>query len=390
MTTKPTTLYFGPVNVDLDAKSASVDLPGGGAVKVSSEGAEVTVPGGGQVTFGPGGGAVDVPGVGRLEVRSDGFVQLPDGTLWNSWGSRSPDVVITPGAPAPIPIPQPIPIPVPRFVIERFDVPISLPTFTPHSVEWPVPVPRVQLTPFDLPWPSPTLPPGRPLAPPSPDLPDLLPSLGPAAPHVTDIKAAFAKAVDLWMPSARVTRGVVNGPIGVVPPGALSSKVDFKAAARDAAAKAGVPATPYFALIDALADEWTGWFAGFSTVVSFPAFAMWPGDTTPPVPAIPQPLSVGSSNGRTTVSAAVLYAAAAGAFDSTAAASELENAVRQLSLWYATRFASFGMTTILTNVLGRGPVPTYAPPAVDAGPVIGGTIMMSRGVLAGPNPFRVP
>lgn len=405
-TSRKSTLYFGPVNLDLDTGSASVDLPGGGEVSVSSRGAEVSLPGRGRVNFGPGGGSVEVPGTGRLEVRSDGVVLFPDGTVWNSRGSTFPDVIPTPTPGGPVPIPYPdvgslpipsfettpikIPIPVPNFVIERFDIPVTLPKLVPHMFDLPLPLPQMHSTSIDWPWSVPAPPPlpGFPFS--LPSFPDLVPTVGASAKYVVEIKSAIAQALERWLPTVQVTHGVINGPVGVVPPGALTSSVDLKAAMRTGLQSAGVPLVPYGSITDTFAKAWLEWFAGYSTMMQYPAFAHWPGAETPPMPAVGQPLNVGISSATTAMSIASLTSAAMAAVDAQAADSDYTAAVQQLSVWYTLRFAMFRTVTILTNVLGRGPVPSYAPPAHPSGPVIGGTIILSSGVLVGSNPFRVP
>ncbi len=48
---------------------------------------------------------------------------------------------------------------------------------------------------------------------------------------------------------------------------------------------------------------------------------------------------------------------------------------------FNTIFQTFKTTTIVQNVLGTGPVPTFAPPVVPAGPVLAGTVIPMPGVL---------
>jgi hypothetical protein len=402
-TSRKSTLYFGPVNLDLDTGSASVNLPGGGEVSVSPAGAEVSLPGRGRVSFGPGGGSVEVPGAGRLEVRSDGFVMFPDGTVWNSRGSTFPDVIPTPSPGGPVPIPYPnlgtlplpnfettpikIPIPVPHFVFEKFDIPVALPKLVPHMFELPLPLPQVHPTSVDWRFPAPPQLPSSPFS--TPSSPDLAPTVGPSATHVPEIKSAIAQALEHWLPSVQVTHGVINGPVGVIPPGALTSNVDLKAAMRAELASAGVPLLPYGSITDAFAKAWLEWLAGFSVMVHYPAFSLWPGTEAPPMPAVGQLLKFGASSGTPAMSVRSLASAAMNSVDPTALDADYVDAVQQLSVWYTLRFATFREVTILTNVLGRGPIPSYTP-IFPVGPVIGGTIIPSSGVLVGSNPFRVP
>jgi hypothetical protein len=391
-------LYFGPVNVDLEANAASVDLPGGGQVRVGPKGAEVSVPGTGRVSFGPGGGSVETADGGRIEVRSDGVVLLPDDTVWNSRGSGFPDVVSTPVPGGSVPIPYPnigdgtIGIPFPKFVIERFDVPIHLPTISARTFEIPISMPRFEPAPFNLPqvpnWPSLGSWSTAPWFP--PQMPDLLPTSEDPARHVPEIKRAIVAGIDAWRPTARVAGGTINGAIGVIPRGALSSVGDLKAAVRDRLMAEGVPAEPYGRITDGFANAWNEWFSGYSTTVQYPAFAYWPGNEAPPMPALAQPLLAGHSTAEPRVSVGELHLRAAQSIDWDRAEAELKDAVRQLALWFAMRFIAMKAMTMLVNVLGRGPVPLYAPPQVPAAPVMGGSILPSQAILVGPNPFQIP
>lgn len=397
-------LYLGPVNLDLDSNSASIDLPGGGEVRVGPDGVEVSTPDRGAVRFGPGGGSADVPGLGHVEVSRDGFVFLPDGTVWNSRWMSFPDVGSTPTPGGSVPIPYPnvgdtggapfnIPIPVPNFVVERFDIPIPMPKITAHAFDLPLPMLHAKPTPIDVPWPvfTPPRPPAFTWS--MPELPELLPTTDPPAPYAIEIKAAIGQAVGRWLAAAEVTRGVIHGPFGTIPQGALRSTVDLKNTIRGALVHAGVPLVPYASFTDLLAKAWVDWFDAFTTVVHYPAFANWPGPSAQAMPAITQTLSVGQSGnaaGLAGMSAVALYAAVANLLDPTANDTDIENLLRQLTTWFAGRFHMLTLATNLANVLGHGPVPAYAPPAVPFGPVINGQILPSRNVLVGPNLFLVP
>ena len=154
-------------------------------------------------------------------------------------------------------------------------------------------------------------------------------------------------------------------------------------------AASGVPLPAYGELADLLADLWTDYFAAFSTVIQFPAFAMWPGPMAPPTPGLAQMLIAGASTNAALMTTLTLHAAGINLPPSARASEDVEQAWRQVTGWFASRFASCLASTMLMNVLGSGPVPTWAPPPVPAGPVQGGTIMRSQGVLVGPNPFIV-
>ena len=59
-------------------------------------------------------------------------------------------------------------------------------------------------------------------------------------------------------------------------------------------------------------------------------------------------------------------------------ASDLFDAISKA---FETVFPMFKATTLVNNVLGTGPVPTFAPPVVPVGPVLGGIGIGPRGAF---------
>jgi len=113
----------------------------------------------------------------------------------------------------------------------------------------------------------------------------------------------------------------------------------------------------------------------------YPAFAAFPGPVAPPMPNIPcpfaaltqVPVSISASmlkqqmsamqpeapDGSTNKYAGKIFDAIADAFE------------KCYDIWKAS--------TMVTNVLGTGPIPTFAPPYVPVGPVVGGVGTMTPG-----------
>jgi hypothetical protein len=48
---------------------------------------------------------------------------------------------------------------------------------------------------------------------------------------------------------------------------------------------------------------------------------------------------------------------------------------------FSVVFQTFKATTLVSNVLGTGPIPTFAPPVVPVGPVVAGTATGAPGFL---------
>lgn len=126
----------------------------------------------------------------------------------------------------------------------------------------------------------------------------------------------------------------------------------------------------------------TGWLAYTATIKVpgmpwYPAFAAFPSPVAPPMPNIPCPVialtQVNASLMPATMKSQMvgmladpmapfhdkLFEAICDAFD------------KCFTIWQAS--------TMVTNVLGTGPVPTFAPPYVPVGPVVGGVGTMPPG-----------
>lgn len=135
------------------------------------------------------------------------------------------------------------------------------------------------------------------------------------------------------------------------------------------------------AVAEAISGAWTEFQRSFSVpgLVWYPTFAAVAGPVAPPTPNVPSPLSSCTSD-RSRVAARTLRprmdrhsgppdALGGALFDALAHA--FESAV---DTWLATQ--------MVTNVLGQGPVPSYAPPHSPVGPVMAGTNLPSPGHLS--------
>lgn len=105
----------------------------------------------------------------------------------------------------------------------------------------------------------------------------------------------------------------------------------------------------------------------------YPAFVAWPGPMAPPMPNVPMPLSTCvSSKLSKIVVGSQLKKAIYGNLPSDMKNSANEAFVQALADNLAMHFLIWISSQMVTNVLGKGPVPTFAPPFVPVGPVIGG------------------
>jgi len=112
----------------------------------------------------------------------------------------------------------------------------------------------------------------------------------------------------------------------------------------------------------------------------YPAFAAFPAPVAPPMPNLPAPVVA-----LTQVTASISKAALKGQMignlgDPTALHhKELFDSIADA---FEKCFQLWQVSTMVTNVLGTGPVPSFAPPFVPVGPVVGGVGNMVPGGFA--------
>jgi hypothetical protein len=100
----------------------------------------------------------------------------------------------------------------------------------------------------------------------------------------------------------------------------------------------------------------------------YPSFAAVPAPIAPPTPNVPTPLMMMISDG------AAFQALGARAGGDPAVVAVLDALGVAVPIWLTS--------TLVTNVLGTGTVPTFAPPYVPVGPVVGGVGNMTPGGFA--------
>ena len=195
--------------------------------------------------------------------------------------------------------------------------------------------------------------------------------------YIDGICTAICSAWSTWQTAATMAGIIINGPTAaggmvVGPPltplilaqGPVSTPAEMKYT-QTIATVIGTAWLQYTATIMVPGLPW------------YPAFAAFPSPVAPPTPNIPAPLmsltQVAVSVGKDVLKAQMIgqhgdpdALHSKELFDSVADAFD-----KSFKIWQAS--------TILNNVLGTGPIPTFAPPFVPAGPVLGGVGTMPPG-----------
>jgi hypothetical protein len=126
----------------------------------------------------------------------------------------------------------------------------------------------------------------------------------------------------------------------------------------------------------------TAWLSFTATVKVtgmpwYPAFAAVPSPVAPPAPNVPCPFAA-LTQVPMSISCNVLKMQMVGQLADPAApfSKELFEAISDA---FEKTYNLWKVSTMVTNVLGTGPVPTFAPPYVPVGPVVGGIGTMTPG-----------
>jgi len=200
------------------------------------------------------------------------------------------------------------------------------------------------------------------------------------ADFIDGICGAICSAIDQWMKLTSVAGMIVNGPVGVVAPGNVLGPPLFPLIF--ASAPKNTPQLMKYskAVAQAFGTAWQTWQSGLTGQLMYPPFAAFPGPMAPPMPNIPMPLIAFASPGEAMLSPSTLKGAMIGNLGDPDALhhKELFDAIAQA---FAMVFPIFKATTMFQNVMGTGPIPTFAPPFVPVGPVVMGTSIPAPGVL---------
>lgn len=199
---------------------------------------------------------------------------------------------------------------------------------------------------------------------------------------------AFRVGVNEWIGKARIQGGTVRGPSAVLTPGSLVSDVNIEQRMLQTLASSQVPRDIAAALAKVLGTAWNEWAAGFQIQIpgAYPTLAAVPGPFAPPTPAVGVPaLSQGSSFGEASLKAPALTTKLSAALrNSKSVGGTPDQAIKNIASWVDGSFSEWKSLAKLTGLMGRGPVPTFAPPYVPVGPVIAGDNISAGVLFAGP------
>jgi len=159
-------------------------------------------------------------------------------------------------------------------------------------------------------------------------------------------------------------------------PGVLKSRLSFAGPVAAALRRAGASVGVASGWDEAMSDAWNAWASQVMIpgLPLYPAFAAWPGAAAPPMPNVPFPLATMPSANMSELVAPPRLAQRVRTELGRAVGSNRDArvAIDRFSKTVAAHFSMCLASCQVMMVMGRGPVPSFAPPTVPAGPVVKG------------------
>ena len=198
--------------------------------------------------------------------------------------------------------------------------------------------------------------------------------------YIDGISRAICQGIQIWMNTTVIAGVMITGPVGIVKPGSIIGP-NLTPLIMAAAPKATPQELKYSqAISSAFGSQWQMWHMMMTGILNYPAFASFPGPMAPPTPNVPAPVLMFPSSGEAGLSLEMLgHMMSANLGDPKALhASELFDSIAS---GFSCVFQTFKSSTLITNVYGTGPIPTFAPPFVPVGPVVMGNVIPTPGVF---------
>ncbi len=194
---------------------------------------------------------------------------------------------------------------------------------------------------------------------------------------------ATADAVSIWSLQVKIINGRIDGPSASAPPGCMTSPL-LKNSIRNFMILRKVPKLIAVKFAEAISGQWSKWQSKVTIpgLPLYPAFAAFPGPVAPPTRGIPFPLSAFVSSGQIQLSGTKMKNALQASIGSEADSPGVKRSLEKFSSEFAVRFLGWISKVKVVNLLGMGPVPTFAPPFHPSGPVMNGTILPRPGILS--------
>ncbi|PIE89498.1 MAG: hypothetical protein CR997_11045 [Acidobacteria bacterium] len=202
------------------------------------------------------------------------------------------------------------------------------------------------------------------------------------AAYIDGICSAIGKGVDFFRSTAYLQGMQIYASLAIGTPGCLNAP-PIGPTILAAAPKATKYEEAYSkAIANAIGTRWFEWQSGLIVpgLPWYPPFVSFPGPITPPTPNTPQPLIICPSTKFASLSKPALKSTMIRQLNHKHAPhhKDLFDAICKA---FILVFMIWLTQQNITNAMGFGPVPTFAPPVLPAGPVVGGTVLPNPGIF---------
>jgi peptidoglycan hydrolase-like protein with peptidoglycan-binding domain len=200
---------------------------------------------------------------------------------------------------------------------------------------------------------------------------------------VSAVVSAFGAALDSWKVSAAFAGIVVNSLTASGSPGCLTGPALAPLMTTRLGTLGGDDRAIATAAAQGIGANFAAWQNGVTVpgLPWYPAFAAFPGAVAPPMPNVPSPFVALVSAGLAGMTNPVSLEAAMAAAAATSLRERAKAAFASIAPQVIVAFQVKILASQVKGVLGSGPVPTFAPPFVPVGPVLGGTAFSPPGAL---------
>jgi hypothetical protein len=185
----------------------------------------------------------------------------------------------------------------------------------------------------------------------------------------------------MWNRNAHLLHIVINGPNATG--GSVDYPSNLKSSLSGRMVASGAPPEMVDRFMGALADAVQKWASSIRVpgLPWYPSFAAMPSSEAPPTPNTPMPF-VTLQQDRTSLTPAFIAAAINGRVGEAATWPEGARVISDFCGWFAAGLDQAIAASQVTQIMGRGHVPTFAPPYVPVGPVVGGDVINTQPLLS--------
>jgi hypothetical protein len=196
-------------------------------------------------------------------------------------------------------------------------------------------------------------------------------------------KNSTADAINRWTPQAMFGDGQVNAALATG--GKIVCPLVFENDIYTAMIQAAGPEPICRGVSSGIWMRFKEWYQGYQISLPwYPSFVALPMPVAPPTPNVPSPLIAGFSNGMAGLSESSLADFIRQRIGGTGMAMNgAGQFVTDYANWFSQKMTFWMGSTMWMNVLGSGPIPSFAPPYVPVGPVVGGTFKGNPGCMSG-------